>query len=95
MTPYLLAYLTIGALLNIVALIVFRRTRREAIAYLLYRPASRDPFIVGAEFIGRLLVSSITCASTVVFWPLVWVPLLVGQWRLKKEKCEWLEEIEA
>ena len=83
---FLLAYLSIGVLLNIVVLIIFKKTRHDALAYLLYRPASRDPFVIGVEFLGRLLVSAVTCASAVTFWPLVWIPLLVGRWRLRKEQ---------
>jgi len=82
----LLAYLAIGAGLYVAAFISAPIQRGKAIGYITKRPASADPFVIGLEFIGRLLVMLIIIAGAITFWPLVWLPLLVGLWRLRKGK---------
>ena len=82
----LLLYLATGAGLYVAAFISAPVQRGKAIGYVTRRPASADPFIIGLEFIGRLLVMLTVIAGGIAFWPLVWLPLLVGMWRLKKER---------
>ena len=82
----LLLYLATGAGLYVAAFISAPVQRGKAIGYVTRRPASADPFIIGLEFIGRLLVTLVVIAGGIAFWPALWLPLLVGMWRLKKER---------
>ena len=82
----LLLYLATGAGLYVAAFISAPVQRGKAIGYVTKRPASADPFIIGLEFIGRLLVMLVIITGGIAFWPLVWLPLLVGMWRLRKER---------
>ena len=86
MTPYLLAYLAIGALSFVVRFILSTSTRQSVIGFITENAATGDALGIGLDVIFHILLVLFFVTGGIIVWPLVWAALGIGTWRLRKEQ---------